>query len=158
MVSIIMNTVSMMILFLFADKIYPHSITVPEGYLKPSQASNYYVEQYNKLLTEEGIKAMNVSDEIAEELKKLNSAVSKTREKANDLKRYTYQRKGCEVEYTLAEGHYITNCGEIWSAREAILKGAKFEEIDLSTFWNGDKSRALGEFMEKCDNCKSTFS
>lgn len=61
---------------------YNPTISVPDSYIKPSQSSSYYFEKYNNLLTEEGIKKMKVSEKVAEELRKLNNAVSKTREKA----------------------------------------------------------------------------
>lgn len=44
------------------------------------------------------------------------------------------------------------NCGEIWSAREAILNGAKFDEITYQSVYS--KS---GQALEMCENCQHTF-
>lgn len=44
------------------------------------------------------------------------------------------------------------NCGEIWSAREAILNGAKFDEITYQSI----KSDS-GASINMCENCVHTF-
>lgn len=141
---------------------YNPTITVPEGYIVKSQPQSYYFEKYNALLTDEFVSTMNQPDGVKEELKKLNAAIRRTKsEAASRYARgegaYLFKQHGAN-EYTLAEGHSVTNCGEIWSAREAILHGAKFDELSLSTYWNSKSgSRSLGEYMTKCENCQFTF-
>ena len=141
------------------------SISVPENYLNPNAVdTEYYFQKYNNLLTEDGIKKMNVSEATATELRKLNDAVENTKRLAEaealagNTNAKPYQHGDGIVEYTFVLNHSVSNCGEIWSAREAILNGAKFDELDLSTYCNnGTEKYDVGDYMPKCENCQHTF-
>ncbi|MCM1508443.1 MAG: hypothetical protein NC177_15135 [Ruminococcus flavefaciens] len=130
------------------------------------------------MLTEEGISSMQVSNEVANELKKLSDAIENTKKVAQSIydmsssqitikttenkeiiiHAYEFNRNGIN-ECTLADNRTVSNCGEIWASREAILNGVKFEDLDLSTYCNikSTKYGGLGGFMEKCENCQVTF-
>ena len=45
----------------------------------------------------------------------------------------------------------VDNCVEIWSARDAILKGARYDDLVFRT------EKLSGGFVEPCDNCLRTF-
>lgn len=146
---------------------YNPSITVPENYLNPNVIdidSDYFYQKYNDLLTEDGIKMMNVSEETAVELRKLNEAVENTKKLAkaeaekNPNGNYRYISRGGNEEYSFVVSHGVSNCGEIWSTREAILNGAKFDELDFATYCNNRTSSCnVGDYKPKCKNCQHTF-
>lgn len=139
---------------------YNSTISTPKDYVYAGQEEAYYFRRYNDLLTEEGIKAMGVTKEIAIELRNLNKAIENTKLEANKEKKFTYQYKNCPQEYTFEKSHYIINCGEVWASREAILNGVKFDELKLDTYCNIIEKQlyyGLGGFMPKCDNCQKTF-
>lgn len=46
----------------------------------------------------------------------------------------------------------VSNCAEIWAAREAILAGAKFEDLVFISV-----KRVDGSDMPMCKNCQHTF-
>lgn len=50
------------------------------------------------------------------------------------------------------ENYDAENCAEIWSARNAIMAGAKYENIAFKCLNRNDDKRA-----SPCDNCKCTF-
>lgn len=56
------------------------------------------------------------------------------------------------IEPSFTSSHSVTNCGEIWSAREAILNGAKFEELSFQSVYASN-----GSGLEMCENCYHTF-
>ncbi|ADZ22742.1 hypothetical protein BJV85_000202 [Clostridium acetobutylicum] len=45
----------------------------------------------------------------------------------------------------------VDNCAEIWSSRDAILKGARYDDLVYRT------ENLYGGFAEPCDNCQRTF-
>ena len=84
------------------------------------------------------------------ELNKLVDAIQYTKdEAAKEGKTYIY---GTIQEWSFTESHSVTNCGEIWSAREAILNGAKFDEITYQSI----KSDS-GASINMCEKCVHTF-
>ncbi len=50
------------------------------------------------------------------------------------------------------EGWRVENCAEVWAVRNAILGGAKLDNIVLRTLEYKD-----GTFAEPCENCEQTF-
>ena len=129
------------------------SITVPKNYFddfKQYTGSNYYYEKYNNLLTEEYINSMDVTASVKNELHELRKAVTFTKsEAANAGKFYSYE--GIR-EPSFTPNHSVTNCGEVWSAREAILNGAKFQDLTFQSVYSSN-----GKYLEMCTNCKHTF-
>lgn len=105
---------------------------------------------------------MNVSEATAAELRKLNEAVENTKQlaksEAKDNPGKFIYKHGDSEEFSFVSSHSVSNCGEVWSAREAILNGAKFDELDLSTYCNnGTGQYDVGDYMPKCENCQHTF-
>jgi hypothetical protein len=110
------------------------TITVPEGYfddIAQYTGSNYYYEKYNQLLEKDFISKMDVSTSVKKELYKLSDALDETRRLAKNSGRFNYgelYQLGYD-EYSFMENWSVSNCGEVWSAREAILNGATFDEL-----------------------------
>ncbi|MBQ6942695.1 MAG: hypothetical protein IJN43_00050 [Ruminococcus sp.] len=130
------------------------TITVPNGYfddIASYQGNNYYYEKYNNLLNKKFIKdSVDISPSVKNELYKLSDAIAYTKSEAyNAGKLYTY---GNISEPSFTASHSVTNCGEIWSAREAILNGAKFEELTFQSIYSSN-----GEKLAMCENCHHTF-
>ncbi len=64
--------------------------------------------------------------------------------------KYVY---GTIREWSFTSNHSVSNCAEVWAAREAILQGSKFEDLCFLAMKNEN-----GLFMEPCDNCIHTFA
>ncbi|OOR52809.1 hypothetical protein BGP34_28800 [Bacillus mycoides] len=45
----------------------------------------------------------------------------------------------------------VDNCAEVWSARDAILKGARYDNFIVRT------ENLRGGFAKPCENCSRTF-
>ena len=72
------------------------------------------------------------------ELHELRKAIAFTKsEAANAGRIYTY--KGI-TEPSFTASHSVTNCGEIWSAHEAIFNGAKFDELSFQSVYASNGS------------------
>ncbi len=129
------------------------TITVTEGYfddITEYTGSNYYYDKYNTLLTEEYIKTMNVNNSIKAELYYLSKAVEYTKKEAAIAQKFYIYNDITEPSFR--SGQSVTNCGEIWSAREAILNGSKFSELDFHSIFSNS-----GTTLDMCENCKHTF-
>lgn len=97
---------------------------------------------------------MDVDDSIKNELRALNNAIEGTREFAkSEGKLYgeDFDYPG-PPEYSRGKAWTVYNCGEVWSAREAILNGAKFDELKFTSIWKSD-----GTKNAMCKNCQHTF-
>ena len=55
-------------------------------------------------------------------------------------------------EFSFEINWSVSNCGEVWSAREAILNGARFDEL---TYYTVSSTTAV--YKEFCKNCQHTF-
>ena len=98
---------------------------------------------------------MDVDDSIKNELRALNNAIEGTREFAkSEGKLYgeDFDYPG-PPEYSRVKAWTVYNCGEVWSAREAILNGAKFDELKFTSIWKSD-----GTQNAMCDNCQIIFA
>lgn len=132
------------------------TIIVPEDYFDDiaeytgTNYNIYYFEKYNKLLSKDYIKEMTVSESIKNELYKLSDAVSYTKTEAQSFNKY-YQY-GSIREPSFTSSHSVTNCGEIWSAYNAILDGSKFKDLSFQSVYS--KS---GAYLDMCENCQHTF-
>ena len=141
---------------------YNPTITVPEGYFDDIgqysgiNLNKYYFDKYNQLLDKDFISKMDVSSSVKAELCKLSDAIENTKKLAmHSSEGFDYGSKYLgvkEVEYSFEKTWSVTNCGEVWSAREAILNGAKFDEL---TFQSINASNGLAK--ELCKNCQKTF-
>ena len=141
---------------------YNPTITVPEGYFDDisqysgTSLSNYYFDKYNQLLDKNFISKMDASSSVKEELCKLSDAVENTKDLAmHSSEGFDYGSKYLgvkETEYSFMETWSVTNCGEVWSAREAILNGAKFDELTFQSI-----NASNGAAKELCKNCQKTF-
>lgn len=132
---------------------YNPTISVPKGYfddISTYNGSNYYFEKYNHLLSKNYISKMDVTDSVKHELNQLADAIEFTKNEAQKVgKYYRYD--------TINEGNFVgngsvTNCAEIWTAREAILDGAKFIDLTFQSVKSID-----GSDMPMCKNCQHTF-
>ena len=67
-----------------------------------------------------------------------------------------YARSGIGDDYTFCKNRSVINCAEIWSVREMILHGAKYEDIKFGTryFVPGDN---FGSLFYPCENCEHVF-
>ncbi|GLV67136.1 hypothetical protein Bmyc01_58050 [Bacillus mycoides] len=54
-------------------------------------------------------------------------------------------------EPSFEDGWNVDNCAEVWSARDAILKGARYDNFMIRT------ENLAGGFAEPCANCSRTF-
>lgn len=141
---------------------YNPTITVPEGYFDDidqysgANLSKYYFDKYNQLLDKNFVNKMDISNSVKVELCKLSDAIENTKQLAmHSSESFDYGSKYLgvkEVEYSFEKNWSVTNCGEVWSAREAILNGAKFNEL---TFQSINASNGLAK--ELCKNCQKTF-
>ena len=93
---------------------------------------------------------VDVSDSIKNELSKLNDAIEFTKGEA--LKQNKYYKYGSIKEASFLTNRSVSNCAEIWAAREAILDGAKFEDLTFLSVKSADGSDIL-----MCKNCQHTF-
>ena len=80
----------------------------------------------------------------------ISDAVSYTKIEAKNFNKY-YQY-GSIREPSFTSSHSVTNCGEIWSAYNAILDGAKFKDLSFQSVY----SRS-GAYLDMCENCQHTF-
>ncbi len=118
-----------------------------------------FTKVYNDLLTDNYLKTITDPD-IKREYEKLVKAVSDARltiagdPNAHLVTKYT----GINNEYSLFENHSIINCAEIWSAREVIMQGGKFEDIMFSTRNYLKSSQAVGSLKPSCVNCRNVFA
>ena len=140
------------------------TISVPDNYLDDfidmgaAENNKYYYKKYNDLLTDDVVDSMSdVSDSVKSELKKLNNAIENTKNLAEKVGSnggaFNYgDLYGYGTEYSFSQRWSVSNCGEVWSAREAILNGVKFEELSYYTV-----SNITGIFKEFCENCQHTF-
>lgn len=118
-----------------------------------------FTKVYNDLLTDKYLKTIT-DPKIKCEYEKLVKAVSDARStiannpNARSVTHYT----GIDNEYSLFENRSIINCAEIWSAREVILQGGKFEDIMFSTRSYLNSSQAVGSLKPPCANCQNVFA
>lgn len=115
----------------------------------------YYFEKYNNLFSKDYINQMNVNESIKTELYKLSDAINYTKEQAKKNGGFDYGAKYLHIEgieYSFRNSWSVTNCGEIWSAREAILNGSKFDELTFKSIYSTD-----GKDFPMCKNCQYTF-
>ncbi|MED1511796.1 hypothetical protein [Bacillus proteolyticus] len=77
---------------------------------------------------------------------KLRASIEKVRAeaaKSEPLNKYE--------EPSFQYGWNIDNCAEVWSARDAILKGARYDNFIVRT------ENLAGGFAKPCENCRRTF-
>lgn len=86
--------------------------------------------------------------EIKTEMGKLRSVIQNTKDMAGD-----FGFKGLGGEASFEEGWLVENCAEVWAVRDAILKGAKFDNLAIRSVVT-----KTGEVKEFCDNCINTFA
>lgn len=89
---------------------------------------------------------------------KLRNAIQNTKDQAkanitesmSDIEKKKYINKF--KEYSFEYSWNVENCAEIWAARNAILNGAKFDNLIIKSVYKSDL-----EIHELCKNCKCTF-
>ncbi|MFI8708218.1 pre-toxin TG domain-containing protein [Bacillus sp. NPDC077411] len=109
-----------------------------------------YTKYYRSLLSEEYIDSLPDSffigknkEFIREDMAKLRASIDRVKDEATELNRY--DEPSFEYDWN------VDNCAEIWSARDAILKGARYDNFIVRT------ENLQGGFAEPCDNCSRTF-
>jgi len=60
--------------------------------------------------------------------------------------------KDALIAYPWDEYSLENNCGEVWSAREAIIHGVRFNDLQFVSIF-----RESGKIREMCKNCTVTF-
>ena len=85
---------------------------------------------------------------------KLRNAIQNTKDQAKNLGK-TADEAICNngIEYTFQKDWFVENCAEVWAARNAILNGAKFDNLIIKSV----KREGLVLFP-LCENCKHTFA
>ena len=131
------------------------AVTNPEKIEK----GKLFTKVYNDLLTDEYLKTIT-DPKIKREYEKLVNAVSDARStianNPNACKVTDFT--GIDKDYSLFKDHSIINCAEIWSAREVIMQGGKFEDIMFSTRNYINSSKAVGSLKPPCANCQFVFA
>lgn len=108
-------------------------------------------KSYVYLLSEEHINEMAVEDEIKEELKKLSQCIKNTATLAEKEEKYFYEQT---ETYSFELHRCVENCAEVWAARNAILHGAKLENLIFrAEFISGEHT-----YNDPCGNCRRTFA
>ncbi len=136
------------------NRMYEYNPTITEQKI-PAKFGNDYVKYHRYLLTDAAIDEISLDklpkginkENIKQEMKKLCDAIETTKSEAKKL-----NRRNKFGEYSLESRWNVENCAEIWAARNAILKGAKFDNLIFkSVFIQSNQVHTL------CENCKVTF-
>lgn len=106
---------------------------------------------YNELLSKDYATNYILDGEIAEEYEKLIRFIDENRKSGNG-KVPTINWTGLADDFSFYENRSVINCAEIWGAREMILKGCKFENLNIPTRYLLDGSQ-----YRPCKNCSNTF-
>ncbi|MED1568070.1 T7SS effector LXG polymorphic toxin [Bacillus paramycoides] len=112
-----------------------------------------YTKYYRSLLSEEYIDSLPDSffigknkEFIREDMAKLRASIDRVKDEATKSKLFN------EHGEPSFEGDWnVDNCAEVWSARDAILKGARYDNFMIRT------ENLPGGFAEPCKNCSRTF-
>ena len=137
--------------------------SIPEdmyGVLNNKQIAEELVKQSEYGLTDEWLKDLYIKnqeffneegldfDSISEELGKLRKMIEETKERVKE----TGKKLNKFGEHSFEERWNVENCAEIWATRNAIINGAKVENIVLKTV----NLRGL-KYAPPCANCQVTF-
>ncbi|HWT73914.1 MAG TPA: glycoside hydrolase domain-containing protein [Mobilitalea sp.] len=90
----------------------------------------------------------NISS-IKAEMGKLRQAIMDTKTAAANAKMYFNDNP---LEPSFKSDRLVENCAEIWAVRDAILQGAKFDNIVLRSVYID-----TGKIIPFCENCENTF-
>ena len=138
-----------------SNKMYEYNSTIKD-YNDPRlfcSTSEQFSEYYKYTLTDKYIDNMPEAfiegidkESVKKEMAKLREAIQKTKDKAKELG----MKNGFD-NYSLEADWNVENCAEVWGARNAILNGAKFDDLIMRTV------DLNGKVKPPCDNCISTF-
>ena len=111
-------------------------------------------DEYLKKLPDKYYERIGVDrDSIQKEMAAFRNAINATKAYANKKGKCYINTKGEKTEYPSLEKDWrVENCAEIWSVRNAIMAGAKYENIAFECVENG-----TGKHAPACRNCKCTF-
>ncbi|WP_018884650.1 hypothetical protein [Paenibacillus massiliensis] len=139
-----------------ASGIYQNNPSIVNIELK---SPNEYVEFYRQKLTDDYIDelvAYNPSyfsgrniKSVKEEMGKLRDLIQKTKDEAASKGKYF---KNNELEPSMQKNWLVENCAEVWAVRDAILQGAKIENLVLRSV-----TVETGLVKAFCNNCRITF-
>jgi hypothetical protein len=112
-----------------------------------------YTKYYRSLLSDEHLESLPDSfwvgknkEFVKEDMSKLRADIERVKSEAADEGEFNqYGEPSFESDWN------VDNCAEIWSSRDAILKGARYDDLVYRTEHLG------GGFAEPCENCKITF-
>ncbi|PHF41412.1 hypothetical protein COF72_20195 [Bacillus pseudomycoides] len=114
-----------------------------------------YTKYYRSLLSEEYIDSLPDSffigknkEFIREDMAKLRASIDRVKDEATKdeaTKPNRYNEPSFEKDWN------VDNCAEVWSARDAILKGARYDNFIVRT------ENLRGGFAKPCENCSRTF-
>ncbi|PEQ29263.1 hypothetical protein CN467_28720 [Bacillus cereus] len=77
---------------------------------------------------------------------KLRASIDRVKDEATKDKEFNdFDEPSFEEEWN------VDNCAEVWSARDAILKGARYDNFIVRT------ENLSGGFAKPCENCRRTF-
>jgi len=118
------------------------------------KSTDEWVEYYRHFLSDEYIDEIPESFFIGKDKNRIKQQMASLRDRLDETRRLAV-----EGGYTNQFGNpsfmnnwEIENCGEIWSAREAIFDGANLDDLMFKSKYLKD-----GRDNPFCDNCKMTF-
>jgi len=112
-----------------------------------------YTKYYRSLLSDEYLESLPDSlwvgknkEFVKEDMAKLRADIERVKSEAADKDKFNvYGEPSFKSDWN------VDNCAEIWSSRDAILKGARYDDLVYRT------ENLSGGFAEPCKNCRKTF-
>jgi hypothetical protein len=123
-----------------------------------------YINYYKRLLMDAGIDefiAANASRFAGKDIKSIKIEMAKLRTAIQNAKNMAedFAKAHPDVNMLAMDGSYsfqwwpVENCAEIWAAWDAILNGAKFNNLVARSI-----DFEIGAFKDFCQNCTNTFA
>ena len=116
---------------------------------------NDYTKYYRELLSDDYIRSLPDECFVKTSKVQVREEMSKLRHNINEVKKAAIKDPDIHLNmFGEASFEYqwnVENCAEIWAARDAIFKGAKFDDLVVRT------EKLKGGFAEPCNNCLRTF-
>lgn len=141
--------------------IYMYNPSITPGITLGTDAE--YVKFYQDMLEDECVDQLAAANpekytkeqvaSIKTELGKLRERIQSTKELAKEKELYYSGTK----EPTFVKTHYVENCAEVWAARDAILQGAKMDDLAFRAMSYSLDKVETGTSYSFCRNCQYTF-
>lgn len=115
-----------------------------------------YEEYYKYAMSDEYLKQLpdyyyesigSTRESVMAEMAKLRRAIQHTKDLAKKA-----NKKSVFGEPSFENNWNVENCSEVWSVRQVIMEGGKWENISIYCV-----EQLTGEYSSPCENCKITF-